>query len=153
VIGFAIAVVSLAVITLAVLLVPMTVATTWRAPSRLAKRIPLGWPFGRVAWRGYVRVLPIASAIGGPGLLIMAWCFMLSTSINGHDFVTDAGVKGLLRIGVIAGFALMLVGLVVATPIFLFNRPSFLVPPDLRRDRGVLTEFLNSQESRPSSDR
>jgi hypothetical protein len=74
----------------------------------------------------------------------------LWTSINGHEFVSDPAIRAFLPIGVVAGFALMVAGLAVGASIFLFNRPSFLVAPDLRSDNGALTDLRTSPDSRRS---
>jgi hypothetical protein len=78
----------------------------------------------------------------------MAWSFMLWTSINGHDLVNNTAIRSLLPIGVIVGFALMLLGAAIGVVVFLFNRPRFLVPPPLRSDHGLLSELATNRDAR-----
>jgi len=144
-VGFGLAVVSLVLLSAALCLVPTQVPRAWRGDVRLERKTPGWWPYGPVAWRGYVRMIPVTTSVGGPGLVLAFWCFMLLTSINGHDFVTSSSFRDWLHVGVILGAASAVVGSALGMVVFLFNQPHVFVAPYLRAEPGAISEWLRDR--------
>lgn len=131
------AVVCLLILTIAMLALPVALKRMWH-DERVGRSVPYWWAYGEVAWRGYIRAMPSIAAVGGPGLVVAAWCFVLGTSLDGHNIVENSAVREWLHIGAVAGAACAIVGVVIGAIVFLFNKPRSVVAPYLRKDPGAI---------------
>jgi hypothetical protein len=132
------AVASALILTVGIVLFPLAIARQWRGDVRLGETTPRWWAYGAAAWRGYVRIMPVAGFVGGPALVILGWCFILLSSLNGHLLVGDPTVRSWLQVGAIGGACGMVVAAVIGLVVLLFNRPRWLVVPHMRSDRGLI---------------
>ena len=139
---FVLASISLGVLTVFALYSPFAVSRLWSGKAKLPESPPAWWTFGAVAWRGYLRAMPITAALGAPALALTFWCFMLLTSAGGHPFVAYPTVTNLLRIGFIVGAVIDLVAFTSGLLVFMFNKPSRLVAPHHRSQHGALKEWF-----------
>ena len=142
-IGFVLAVVSLLLLTAAMFTLPIALPKLWRGDSTFGKSVPSAWPYDEATWRGCMRAMPCL-VVGGPGLVIAGWCFMLWTSIDGYYFVSDPTVRWWLPLGAVFGAGCTVLAFAAGLSVFLFNRPRGIVPPHLRSEPGAFNDWFGS---------
>jgi hypothetical protein len=104
----------------------------WRnEPARIDNYRP-ATPFGRAMLRAQRRSFVLVLALGLP-LLAAALVFLAA---GGPSSAAGEGARGVL-----IAFACLAVVLII--PVDLFNRPSFLVPPHLRDEPGLIRELVD----------
>lgn len=96
----------------------------WRHTTTRYDRKPKGLPWGDPTWHGVVRAMPTFTA-AGVLLIVAAWLL----EFRRHGPV--AAIASVL-------FFMMLFAVLLGAVIMFWNRPRFLVPPDRRRERGML---------------
>lgn len=83
-------------------------------------------------WRGFVRAIPVGVLLWWVLLAVYALASWASSGVS------DAGFGLAVPTWVaVVGIATPLVGFLVVAAVALTNRPSFLVPPDLREESGL----------------
>lgn len=115
-------------------------------PARFAKTPPW-WRYGDVAWRGNVRALAFGGVVGGSFLVLMAWCFMLLTSLGSFEFISDKSARDWLGWGLTVGLVGLVASAIICMAIVLINRPRALVPPGLRDQPGAIEELGRRRRS------
>ena len=136
--SFILAFACLSLLTVGVGLLPITIRKAWNRDSSLIVGPPRGWLYGETVWREYLRAMPAISIVGGPGIVIAGWSFLLLTSLNGSQLVANPLMRSALLVGAALGAVCAVVGIMLGILVVLFNWPSGLVMPSLRSERGAI---------------
>ena len=108
----------------------------WRGESAVWDHQPAWWPWGELAYRAWVRVMPIGVATLG-----LLDAIHLAGGLGAYD---QDGVGYWLA----ALLLLSLLGLFfVATTVAFYNRPKWIVPPHLRREPGIVEAYEKKRRS------
>jgi hypothetical protein len=142
-ISFALAVLSVAILTVTMVYLYCNLGKFW--PSEAAAKAipspPTSWPYGEVTWRGFVRAGPVGGIGGGTFLVVMSWCFMPLTSFGRFEFVSNQPARDWLGWGLTVGFVGVVAAAALGVLVLLFNRPKLLVPPAYRHLPGAIDEW------------
>ena len=99
----------------------------WRGKSTVWDHRPAWWPWGEQAFRAWVRVMPI-----GVATLAVLDAIYLAKGLGVYDAEGVVYWAG-------AALALSLLALfLLATTVAFYNRPSWVVPPPLRDEPGIV---------------
>lgn len=125
--------------------VPVVWSGDSKTVGRFIRQLAVFLPFGEPAARACTRGIP-------SGVLALSTIVMSATLMRIGDSAQGDGSRGILgRMGqwmFWVGVAL----LVVHGSVMLFNKPILLVPPRMRRDRGLVVPFLR-RFARPTAAR
>ena len=100
----------------------------WRGESAVWDHRPAWWPWGEQVFRAWVRVMPI-----GVATLAVLDAIYLAKGLGVYD------AEGRLVYWACAALALSLLALfLLATTVAFYNRPSWVVPPHLRDEPGIV---------------
>lgn len=105
---------------------PRVVLRLWRHETESFDRCPRWWPYGHRSWKGWVRAIPVNS-VGAFFLLVAGWMVPI-----GRSTLSDA-------VAVVAGCGLLICSFAFLT-VMLWNRPQLVVPPNRRREPGLLRD-------------
>jgi hypothetical protein len=141
-ISFAVAVISLVLVTAALVFIYFRLGVFWpsQAPAKIVPA-PIFWRYGDVAWRGCLRMLPVAAIGGGTCAVASFWCFMLLTSFGSFQFVSNQAARDWLGWGLTIGFVGMIAAVPLSLSVLLFNWPKIVVPPGYRYQPGAVDEW------------
>lgn len=99
----------------------------WRGELGVWDHEPAWWPWGEVAFRAWVRVMPI-----GVATLAVLDAVHLATGLGVYE-----GGGAVYWAGAALALSLLVLFL-LATTVAFYNRPSWLVPPHLRDEPGIV---------------
>lgn len=94
--------------------------------------VPPVWIWGKPLWQGWLRLAPVSVVVGWLVIVMMAFVLLAGDAQTGR-FYDIAGIIGL------AATPFMVMGVTVV----FFNRPKFMVVPNMRHQRGAVAQWLS----------
>lgn len=104
----------------------------WRGQFQYAEfdSVPSSWPFGRMGWHAFVRAWFVGTTLVPTTVL---WAFF---------FAWPSYILAWSALASFVGWSLLVLA------VMLFNRPSFVIPPHLRAEPGLVAEITGRQQGR-----
>ena len=112
----------------------------WRNESRVWDSQHAWWAWGETMWHGWIRALP-SFVVAGWAMILSVASGLIAVAADGGD---GTGPLGVLKWMFVAFAGVAAVAFATGISVTLFARPKLVIPPHLRRQRGVLARHRST---------